>query len=131
MTRAEMKKLFTSERKKFARYFSWVESARLRVVKQGCVGRRGCRPRDLAEADLDTNEVFIVDRALDLPRNNIVGLLRHELGHLADPHPFLPRREQVADDIAEYVTGQKIRYDKDRVQTIGKGTYPRPKSLHR
>jgi hypothetical protein len=46
------------------------------------------------------------------------------------PYVVNTGREQVADDIAERVTGQRISYDHDLVQTIGPGIWPRPLSIH-
>jgi predicted Zn-dependent protease len=65
--------------------------------------------------------------ALRLPEANVVALIRHELGHVSAP----TGSEQHADNVAHVVTGQPIRYDARRIQTIGPGTYPRPRSIHR
>lgn len=65
--------------------------------------------------------------AVKLPRANIVGLIRHELGHIAAPD----LGEQAADDAAEDATGQRVRYDSRMIQTTGRGRYPRPRNLHR
>lgn len=85
----------------------------------------------MAVADLETFEVLLVRRALALPRANVVGLIRHELGHHADVDPAAPNLEQRADDMAEYVTGERIRYDRRNIQTVGPGRWPRPRNLHR
>lgn len=73
----------------------------------------------------------MLTRALRLPEANVRGLIRHEFGHIVDPDPDARGREQRADDIAEWVTGRKIRYDAQDVQTTGRGRYPRPRYLHR
>lgn len=72
------------------------------------------------------------------------GIIRHELGHVldlcidkkdlnrwaADRGTSLPRTaERRADAIAEAIWGTPLRYDKDLVQTTGKGTAPRPLHL--
>ena len=132
MKRADLHDLFARERDAFAEAFPDVADARLRVVGQRCPhGGTRCARRDLAYADWDALEVVLAERALRLPRANVLGLLRHELGHLADPTPEARGAEQRADDIAQSVTGRKIRYDARMIQTVGPGTYPRPRQLHR
>jgi hypothetical protein len=71
--------------------------------------------------------VGIYREALALPRANVIALLRHEFGHIAAPRGS----EQRADDIAHAVGGSPIRYDRRQIQTIGSGTYPRPRNIHR
>lgn len=66
-----------------------------------------------------------------MPRTNLVGLIRHELGHLADTHVRQSGSERRADAIAKKVTGQAIRYDRDDIQTVGSGVSPRPRRLPR
>ena len=74
------------------------------------------------------------------------GVIRHELGHVVDlvcdPRSLsawaahrgvhlAPRRqgELRADDIAEAIWGEPIRYDKATVQSACCGVHPRPKRL--
>ena len=71
-------------------------------------------------------------------------LLRHELGHAIDflvPPATLDNYarsqgrvlsstpERRADDIAELVWGDKIRYDYNLIQTLNTGVYPRPPEI--
>jgi hypothetical protein len=63
--------------------------------------------------------------ALELPENNIIGLLRHEFGHVVRPEAS----EREVDLIAEQVTGTPINYDARGIQTIGPGEHPRPAHL--
>jgi hypothetical protein len=58
-------------------------------------------------------------------------VVRHELGHLCDSHVNGPEAEARADAIAMLVTGAPIRYDSIQLQTVGPGSWPRPRSLHR
>lgn len=125
----DLKKLFLQERARFAAKYPIVANCGLVVTERKCL-EYPCAPRDLAWADIDANYIYLTERALTLAPENIIGLLRHELAHMADPHVNRPGCEQRADDIAEEVTGEKIRYDAREIQTIGRGTYPRPKHLH-
>lgn len=132
-----IKKRFREERHLFARMApeSNVSSTTLKIVKRFCNDPHGpCGDRDVALARWTKKGVRIevVERALKLPKHNLIALLRHELGHVADPFPNKEGAEQRADDIAEIVTGEKIRYDAVHLQTVKKvgTTYPRPKHLH-
>lgn len=129
MEEASVRKLFDSEKKKFERFFKLADVVlRVHDIKNtpGCSGYR-----DVAWADTKERTVNICSRVLDFHRNNIVALLRHEIGHLCDPFYLTKHAEQRADDIAYLVTGQKINYSGPHlIQTIGPGIYPRPKILH-
>lgn len=123
--------LFNAERNEFAKYFPKAREAQLAISNRECsIGGR-CGLRDLGWAYDGDHTVTLLRRSLTLPDNRIVGLIRHELGHLADPYINEPGAEQRADDIAEMVSGQQIRYDADDIQTVGRGKYPRPLYLHR
>jgi hypothetical protein len=75
--------------------------------------------------------VNIVSRVMDFSEESITALIRHEIGHLCDIYRDSSKKEQRADDIAELVFGDKIRYSGPyKIQTIGNGEYPRPKELH-
>ena len=136
MDRAQLARIFRRERARFARRFPWIADVTLCVVDAPCQpGRRRCAVRDLAWAQWSTpwngGTVSILARALHLPRRNVAGLIRHELGHLADPVEHRAGAEQRADDIAEMVCGRKIRYEgRHQIQTTGRGVYPRPRNLH-
>lgn len=71
-------------------------------------------------------------------------IVRHEIGHVIDlcvPQNALDHwarmrgvvlphtQERRADEIARAIWGTPLSYDKDLVQTTGKGKYPRPKHL--
>ncbi len=87
--------------------------------------------RDYAYADLDTNTVWFHSEATeDLSEDQAVGLICHELGHLADVDIDEPRAEKRADRLAEKYTGHHINYDDDDVETIGPGWRTRPAHLH-
>lgn len=71
--------------------------------------------------------VVFYERALELPTKNLVALIRHELAHVLLWHRRHTERE--ADELAEEVFGQAIHYDACGVQTIGRGTRPRPRKF--
>lgn len=132
-TRRRLAQLFRIERAAFARVYPRAAIAELVLDPSQCTSESKCGFRDVAMAmwiEGKWAQVIVLERALSLTENNLIGLIRHELGHICDPTPDLPGREQRADDIAEYVRGVKIRYDKRHVQTIGRGRYPRPRHLH-
>lgn len=136
-TVAQLRAVFERERALFAETYPAVRNAELSIDWRLCMGLDpGCSKRDYAYAMRDgrSGTVVLSHRARTLPVANLRGILRHELGHLADfasPHWRKPGAEQRADDLAERATGQKIRYDARDVQTTGPGTYPRPRHLHR
>lgn len=120
--------IFTAERARFAEIFPHVASASLVILQSPCPPHKPrCVPRDLAWCFPATGEVYLLRRALALPRENIVALLRHELAHVADPR----RSEAETDKLAEIVGGQAIRYDASDIQTVSpRGAPTRPRHLH-
>jgi hypothetical protein len=88
--------------------------------------------RDVAYVTVggDTPRLVVVERLLRMPRENVLGVLLHEFGHLVDTSDA-PGAERRADRIAERVSGMRISYDADDLQTVGEGTRPRPAHLHR
>lgn len=131
MTPAAARRLFARERARFAKHFPAVAGATLAFVDRRCIERGRCRDRDLAYAEPGAGRVVLLRRALALPDANVRGLVRHELGHLADPWPGRAGGEQRADDLAEWVVGRRIYYDDQLIQTTGRGTWPRPPWLPR
>ena len=117
--------LFREFRADFAAKWGWLRSARFVVSKRTTApDTKGCK-RNLAWADTENMRVFLLRRALSLPQAKIEGLILHELGHLVDPLAS----EQEADDWAEIATGLRVSYDRDGIQTTGRGRHPRPKGL--
>jgi len=127
MTSRELAALFETERKRFARYFNRAARVEMQIETSRCVSPDHCAYRDFGYTD--TRVVVLHHRILKASRNRAVGLIRHELGHVCDPTIWNPGAEQRADDIAELVSGEKIRYDHRDVQTVGRGAYPRPTYL--
>lgn len=128
MKRAEFKRIVRSLMDVFV-----VPDLALDVVKRRCPCGRKCTPRDLAYVQIGESppRLVIVERLLKLPRSNVLGVILHEFGHLADMTPNAPGAEQRADDLAELFSSYRISYDSRDIQTIGRGTYPRPIRLHR
>lgn len=129
MTKTQAEKLFREQLREFRKFFP------LRGVKFVVHNRfftPGCdRFRDVAWASTDDNTINFCARVLDFSENTVTALMRHEIGHLCDTFRDTEGKEQRADDIAELVFGDKIRYSgPHKLQTIGEGQYPRPKELH-
>jgi hypothetical protein len=129
MTEIEIANIFSIEKGKFEEFFK-VSDITLCVhdleYTPGCSGYR-----DIAWADPKDRTVNICFRALEFHRDNIIALIRHEIGHLCDPFYLTKNAEQRADDIAYLVTGQRINYSGPYlIQTIAKGEHPRPKIIH-
>jgi len=124
--------LFVAERARFARWYPVCAGAWLSLTDAPCP-LPPCAGRDYGVANLETLEICLTFRVLTLPRENVVAIVRHELGHIADPTPNARNAERRADRIAARVGGQMIRYDADMVQTIDPAApyRVRPASLHR
>jgi len=132
VSKTEAARIFAQERKRFSAVFPHAIHIRLVILDRPCTTKKHCKFRDVALAWPDKSIIEILDRALSLSEANIRGLFRHELGHMCDVDVAKSSAEQRADDIARCVTGEKIRYDQNDIQTISKsGKYPRPRHLHR
>lgn len=127
MRDADAHAIFRRERARFARAFPHVARARLTLFDAPCPPhKRACAPRDLGWTYTATGEVYLLRRALRLPRANVVALIRHELAHVAMPD----LSEVETDGLAGVIGGRPIRYARAEVQTLGPGG-PRPRHLHR
>lgn len=88
--------------------------------------------------------IRVAEKLIKAPKHRFDGVLRHELGHVVDivvPASKLDAWaasrgrvlstgiERRADDIAELIWGEKLRYDSDLVQSTKHGVYPRPVHL--
>ncbi len=133
-----LRSIFEAERARFARHYPHLVETELVVSRATCnAGQRTCATRDVAHAEWwgrgrekRRQRVVFVRRALALPRANLIAIVRHELGHLADPTPNAPGAEVRADRIAAEVGGEPIRYDSHDLQTVGPGRARRPAYLH-
>lgn len=125
--------LFAQQRALFSRWYPRAAATQLELSLEPCIKPDYCSNRDFAYAEHDRNVITFQVRFLAYPVDNQAALLRHELGHIVDSIPYVINTggEQRADDIAERVTHQKIRYTTDTwLQTIGPGLYPRPAGIH-
>jgi len=126
--------VFLGERYRFARVYPHVANAELLINLNACSLPDKCRVRDFAYSLplLRPQAIVFQARAVCMADTNLIALMRHEFGHLCDPTPYVENtgQEQLADDIAEAVTGQRIYYDEIALQTLEPGTYPRPLHLH-
>jgi hypothetical protein len=129
MTKRQAENLFREQLDSFRRYFQ-LKGVKLviheRFFTPGCDSYRS-----IAWADPNDWTVNLVRRVLNFSDDSIIALIRHEIAHLADSFRETEGAEQRADDIAELVFGEKIKYSgPHKIQTIGEGEYPRPKELH-
>lgn len=132
--------LYRREQQAFSEIYPDLAGVPLTIVDQPCNSPgETCRVRDVAWCEWlrggrgakTRMKVFLLRRALGFRRENLIAIFRHELGHLADPDADKPDSEKRADRIAETVTGEKIRYDRQDIQTTGPGRATRPPWLHR
>ncbi len=130
ITVARARAIFHEERERFAAVYPRLARATLVIVDAPCFDGGPCKPRDLARCYARDADVQLLRRALT-SESRVRSLVRHELGHAADARVREPGREQRADDIAERVTGERVYYDRDDVQTTRRGAYPRPRRLPR
>jgi len=122
--------VFEIERARFARTFPRVADVGLGITSAKYSPGSPRTFRDLAWCEPAGNMIWFVQRALRLSRAQLVGLLRHELGHCADVRVNRRGSERQADRIAERVAGVPVRYDARDVQTVGRGIRVRPGYLH-
>lgn len=85
------------------------------------------RKEKRAYAACDGENIYVAHKIYDADYNRYAALLMHELAHaVLSQAGEEDHSEQDADDLAEELFGHRISYDKDDVQTLGKGRYPRP-----
>lgn len=85
------------------------------------------KARDHAYTDGET--ITLAPRMLQASPDRVLGVLLHELGHCVLVQGGVEHRERDADHAIEVITGLRISYDADDVQTVGRGTRPRPAYL--
>lgn len=128
MTSAAAKALFATELAAFATQYPRAKGCRLAIRAKHFLPNP--EPRDLAWYDPDAHTVTLTRAALDRSNGCILGIIRHELGHAADPRVDVDRGcETRADRIALAVTGLPIRYTADGVQHATHGVVGRPSHL--
>jgi hypothetical protein len=123
MTLDQLQDLFEEQRAKFPA----ARGCQLRLVRRHFVTHPTSRDLGWYEDGC----IYLMEKILRAPRHRVLGIVRHELGHAADPDIGTPGAEQRADDIVLRCTGERINYDAGDIQTVAPGTYPRPLHLHR
>ena len=126
--------LFENWEQRFRAHLSVPGPIRLVLSPHDCYDAtlgRGCEPRSFAWCKPCESSIYLARRALSLPQENVEALLLHELGHLCDPYWCRAGSEARADQIAEHLSGRKISYDRNDVQTLARGRRPRPAHLAR
>jgi hypothetical protein len=86
--------------------------------------------RDVAWYDINEHQIYLVRRALKRSINCLRGVIRHELGHVADDYIHEPGAEARADQLAYIATGEPILYTTEGIQHTTEGRPGRPKWLH-
>lgn len=121
--------IFYRESAKFSRAgFRDVYGCRLKIVRRHFLERRSAR--DFAWYDEEAHCVYLIERALRLPYGNVLGLIRHELGHAALTAEYPDHSERDADETARLV-GCPVYYDHRDVQHAFEGRSTRPAYLPR
>lgn len=94
------------------------------------VGRAADFPKPRDHAYTDGWTVTIAPRMLEAPLARVIGVLAHELGHVALIRAGRPEHtERRADEAAEEMFGFRVLYDDDDVQNAVEGVSPRPARL--
>jgi hypothetical protein len=123
MTLVEVYELFDNEKEPFVQAAPHARDVQLVVHRKHYLKRPS--KRDVAWYEPATRTINITKRVLAFQPPQIKALIRHEFGHVLDENGS----EQRADDLAEWVTGEPIYYDRDDIQTLEMGTHPRPLHL--
>ena len=135
----EIINIFNETKQEFLHFFPYnlrIKNCKFQILYRKCIEGNSCSPRDLGATYYSKNsaKMVLVSRVMDLPIENIKGIIIHEFGHLADVwlDDKIEGKEKRADLIGELVTGFRIYYDKSKIQTISKkeSTFPRPKGIH-
>jgi hypothetical protein len=129
VTLAQIAAIYTAERAAFARTFPAVADVQLLIITEHYKPNRS--RRDVAWYDSRDRSIYLVSNALrERSAACLTGVLRHELGHAADPRLDAPGCERRADRIALIATGQPILYTQEGIQHSTHGVPYRPDWLH-
>lgn len=85
------------------------------------------KPRDFAYTDGFT--VYFSPKIRTASENRVRGLVRHEICHVLFMQEGTAHSETDADSLALVVFGSPIYYDRQDIQTVARGTSPRPRHL--
>ena len=126
-SRSDLANLFFQEAYLFSRQYPNVEGVRLRLVGKHFL--RAPAFRDLGWYDGEEHTIYLLDRLRFFPAHNQLGVMRHELGHAADPNYAMEGSESRADAFSEAATGSPMFYDARGVQSASEGVAGRPAEL--
>ena len=79
--------------------------------------------------DGDKIKIVFAPKIRNASRSRQDALIRHELAHGILQSADLTHTERECDGVAEEFWGDPIYYDSDDVQTLSRGTRPRPRHL--
>lgn len=104
------------------------------LLEKPCIENNSCKIRDIAQTGISFGnyaEMIYTNKILQ-DRYIAEAIVAHEFGHVIDPwlKDNLQGKEKRADMLAELVTGNRIYYNKDKIQTFSKGEFPRPSGIH-
>lgn len=128
VTIPQIARIYREEREHFARTYPVVADVQLLIITDHY--KANSRPRDVAWYDSRERSIYLLRHALGRSEACLRGVLRHELGHAADPRLDAPGCERRADRIAELATGKPILYTKEGIQHTTHGIPYRPDWLH-
>ena len=83
--------------------------------------------RNIAFCDGET--IVFSDKMFDLPIENQLAVIAHEIAHCNLIQKGIEHTEREADAHAEDIFHFKISYDEDDIQTVAPGQRPRPNYL--
>lgn len=127
-TEKEVKDMFKEEVETFIAVFPRVKG--VRFVVEAKHYRDSPRKRDIAWYDTNEHSVHLIRAALSRSLDCLRGVIRHELGHVADARINSPGAERRADSLAEKATGKPILYTAEGLQHATRGEAYRPDWLH-
>lgn len=103
-------------------------------IDKPCLVGSDCKIRDIAETIINYSDYAVMRFTNKILQSRQVAeaIVSHEFGHIIDPwlRDNIPGKEKRADMLAELVTGNRIFYDGNKIQTFSKGTFPRPGGIH-
>ena len=136
ITEVEFHHIFEHYRKMFSKYSKdpIMKNVTYILLDSPCVEKTSCKIRDIAQTNISFGnyaEMIYTDKILQ-DKYIAEAIVAHEFGHVIDPwlKDNVEGKEKRADMLAELVTGNRIYYNKDKIQTFKRGVFPRPCGIH-